>query len=248
MSTLYLHRKKDRSILRNSSLKIVIDNNNEFELGSDDHTDIELENGSHIISYIITLSLMGEVLTKEKNETILLDSDGEIEISFDRKGIVTKYSNDNAVLSTDENDNFQDTKLIKLSYISKRFLFSFFSTSLLLLIPVGLMIFDDSLENFGIVFIILSFAFIISPTILISIIGSKCGEKKLYPKTFIIYLIIALVVVVLISLLVNPIDPSQQSCGHPGCEENGPFPCYGKNNTCPNYTDCYKDLYCDQCD
>ena len=28
----------------------------------------------------------------------------------------------------------------------------------------------------------------------------------------------------------------------------GPYPCYGKNNTCPNYTYNYKDLYCDKCD
>ena len=41
---------------------------------------------------------------------------------------------------------------------------------------------------------------------------------------------------------------TSHSCGHPACEENGPFPCYGKNNTCKNSTNCYKDLYCDECD
>jgi hypothetical protein len=28
----------------------------------------------------------------------------------------------------------------------------------------------------------------------------------------------------------------------------GPYYCYGKNNTCTNYTYNYKDLYCDKCD
>ena len=41
---------------------------------------------------------------------------------------------------------------------------------------------------------------------------------------------------------------SEQSCGHPGCAEEGPFHCMGKNNTCPNYTYCAYDLYCDECD
>lgn len=29
---------------------------------------------------------------------------------------------------------------------------------------------------------------------------------------------------------------------------NGPYHCYGKNDTCPNYTYNYMDLYCDKCD
>ena len=41
---------------------------------------------------------------------------------------------------------------------------------------------------------------------------------------------------------------SNTKCNHTSCKENGPFPCYGKNNTCPNYTYCYKDMYCDECD
>ena len=41
---------------------------------------------------------------------------------------------------------------------------------------------------------------------------------------------------------------SSNRCSHESCKEYGPFPCYGKNNTCPNYTYCYKDLYCDKCD
>lgn len=41
---------------------------------------------------------------------------------------------------------------------------------------------------------------------------------------------------------------SSSKCSHQSCKENGPFPCYGKNNTCPNYTYCYQDMYCDECD
>lgn len=65
-----------------------------------------------------------------------------------------------------------------------------------------------------------------------------------------IALIITAVIVLLICIvsMILPSNNSSGSCGHPECEENGPFPCYGKNNTCPNYTDCYQDLYCDQCD
>ena len=38
------------------------------------------------------------------------------------------------------------------------------------------------------------------------------------------------------------------SCDHPACKENGPFPCMGKNNTCPNKTNCCYDYYCDDCE
>ena len=38
------------------------------------------------------------------------------------------------------------------------------------------------------------------------------------------------------------------SCGHPNCEEYGPFWCMGKNDTCPNKTYCCYDYYCDECD
>ncbi|MBE6667664.1 MAG: hypothetical protein E7607_05100 [Ruminococcaceae bacterium] len=41
---------------------------------------------------------------------------------------------------------------------------------------------------------------------------------------------------------------SSTSCGHPSCAEYGPFPCYGKNNTCTNTTSCYQDMYCNSCD
>ena len=41
---------------------------------------------------------------------------------------------------------------------------------------------------------------------------------------------------------------SSYRCNHQSCKENGPFPCYGKNNTCPNFTYCYQDMYCDECD
>ena len=41
---------------------------------------------------------------------------------------------------------------------------------------------------------------------------------------------------------------SSNKCTHQSCKENGPFPCFGKNNTCTNFTYCYQDMYCDECD
>lgn len=57
-----------------------------------------------------------------------------------------------------------------------------------------------------------------------------------------------LIFAIVLAVLLNSNSPSKYTCGHDSCKENGPFPCYGKNNTCPNYTYCYKDPYCDQCD
>ena len=41
---------------------------------------------------------------------------------------------------------------------------------------------------------------------------------------------------------------SAGACGHASCQENGPFYCMGKNNTCNNRTYCAYDYYCDSCD
>lgn len=74
------------------------------------------------------------------------------------------------------------------------------------------------------------------------------------PKKKLVTLLIIVVVGVLIFLLVTLLplsasfSSSVPSCGHDSCKENGPFPCYGKNNTCPNYTDCAFDFYCDSCE
>ena len=61
-------------------------------------------------------------------------------------------------------------------------------------------------------------------------------------------IIISFLVIIFIAF--NPFKTGNNttSCSHASCKENGPFHCYGKNNTCPNYTYCYKDLYCDECD
>ncbi|MBE6635052.1 MAG: hypothetical protein E7617_02460 [Ruminococcaceae bacterium] len=102
-----------------------------------------------------------------------------------------------------------------------------------------------------------SYLFSISLALIISLPIALSHEKEnaepiKIPPVRIIIAIIILIVTLLLVLIFPSIDfksafgPS--GCGHPGCEENGPFPCYGKNNTCPNTTDCYQDLYCDECD
>lgn len=81
------------------------------------------------------------------------------------------------------------------------------------------------------------------------VIAYKATEKentKVRKNALIITAIIVILICIISTIL--PSNNNSSSCGHPACEENGPFPCYGKNNTCPNYTDCYKDLYCDECD
>ena len=81
------------------------------------------------------------------------------------------------------------------------------------------------------------------------IIAYKATEKentKVRKNALIITATIVILICVISTIL--PSNNNSSSCGHPACEENGPFPCYGKNNTCPNYTDCYQDLYCNQCD
>ncbi len=56
---------------------------------------------------------------------------------------------------------------------------------------------------------------------------------------------IAIPIIIVIALI---IAFSNKGCGHPDCKKYGPFPCYGKDNTCTNTTDCYLDMYCDKCD
>ena len=76
------------------------------------------------------------------------------------------------------------------------------------------------------------------------IVEKKAKNNAFYSKVITICLIVAIGFTGLTTIS----NSGSSSCGHPSCKENGPFPCYGKNNTCPNYTYCYKDLYCNQCD
>ena len=68
------------------------------------------------------------------------------------------------------------------------------------------------------------------------------------------YLII-LAAVVLIAVIVGLLTNSGSSKGpwHSSNVKNdgtgnGPYPCYGKHNTCSGKTYNYRDLYCDSCD
>lgn len=74
------------------------------------------------------------------------------------------------------------------------------------------------------------------------------AEKASVRKKVLIYTAIIVTILCVVSMLMPKNNNNGVSCGHPSCEENGPFPCYGKNNTCKNTTNCYKDLYCDECD
>lgn len=68
-------------------------------------------------------------------------------------------------------------------------------------------------------------------------------------KIIIAVLVVAVAYFALTGILgKNNVFDSSTSCNHPECKENGPFPCYGKNNTCTNTTNCYQDLYCDECE
>lgn len=105
--------------------------------------------------------------------------------------------------------------------------------------------------------IMLAVAFILSDFIItyciISIVLLAIAEGVIIANNFNtpaskivgLILIVALIFTSFLGLLPSN---SSQTCDHPACKENGPFPCYGKNNTCPNYTNCYQDLYCDECD
>ena len=79
-------------------------------------------------------------------------------------------------------------------------------------------------------------------------------EKKDITSINITKLIVTLLIVAISYFALSGILGQNQKlgdstrCNHPECKENGPFPCYGKNNTCPNKTYCYQDLYCDYCD
>lgn len=106
-----------------------------------------------------------------------------------------------------------------------------------------------------------SFSFTASNVSLVSLIGYIAIGFSLWllPKTIYDYencafltktkaiLAGALAVCVAVFALILS-KPADSSCGHPDCEKYGPFPCYGKNNTCGNTTDCCYDLYCDQCE
>ena len=78
-------------------------------------------------------------------------------------------------------------------------------------------------------------------------LSAKTQRNKTVTKIVSIVLVIALVIGC-IFIVKSCVGDNSSSCGHPSCKENGPFPCYGKNNTCPNHTNCYLDLYCDKCD
>ena len=81
-------------------------------------------------------------------------------------------------------------------------------------------------------------------------LGIKQEEftKINFVKLIVAVLIVAVANFALTSVLKGTNSSSSNGCGHPECKENGPFPCYGKNNTCTNKTYCYQDMYCDECD
>ena len=99
----------------------------------------------------------------------------------------------------------------------------------------------------------ISKAFLFGSTVVLAIfliIVYKVTEQEnaKIRKTALIITAIIVILICIVSTILPQNTQSNNGCGHPSCEENGPFPCYGKNNTCPNYTYCYKDLYCDKCD
>ena len=71
-------------------------------------------------------------------------------------------------------------------------------------------------------------------------------QKKFYIAAIIVAIII-LIVITIFSFTFGGTNNSTPSCNHESCAENGPFPCYGKNNTCPNTTPCYLIPYCSSC-
>ena len=103
-----------------------------------------------------------------------------------------------------------------------------------------LLIFTNALEDITIMIAILSS----------NIIHNEDG-KKIAVKKIIMTVITVLVCIALFLALSSKYtskDTNTPMCGHQSCAENGPFPCYGKNNTCPNKTYCAYDPYCDSCD
>lgn len=73
------------------------------------------------------------------------------------------------------------------------------------------------------------------------------GNRHILGKFLMIALVFS-IAVTLVSLRISTAKDTVEKCSHPACAEEGPFPCYGKNNTCPNYTYCYQDRYCDECE
>lgn len=81
-----------------------------------------------------------------------------------------------------------------------------------------------------------------------SLILTRASKKAVKILSILLAVCILIGWIIIGSSTSDGCSSSSSSCGHPSCKENGPFPCYGKGNTCPNYTYCYKDLYCNQCD
>lgn len=73
------------------------------------------------------------------------------------------------------------------------------------------------------------------------------NRKKMYIFSIICCIVLMIVILVATGIIDLGLTKTPK-CNHEACAEYGPFPCYGKNNTCPNKTYCYKDLYCDYCD
>ena len=92
---------------------------------------------------------------------------------------------------------------------------------------------------------------IIAETVgLFFIVYSICGKLEIkadFKKGLVPFCVIMVCMGIFIGLALLS-KGSKGGCGHAACQENGPFLCYGKNNTCPNTTGCCYDLYCDECD
>lgn len=88
------------------------------------------------------------------------------------------------------------------------------------------------------------------------VLFSKIKNEEAKKDGYIINLIITILIFAVLSwgvpaiygLISSSDGSSSGGCGHAACEENGPFPCMGKGNTCTNTTSCSYDLYCSSCD
>ena len=94
---------------------------------------------------------------------------------------------------------------------------------------------------------LLRYTIIIVAVCLVAVFKLTENEKTHVRKKALICAAVIVGILCAVSMVL-PSPDTQVSCGHPDCEVNGPFPCMGKNNTCPNYTYCYKDIYCDECE
>ena len=85
--------------------------------------------------------------------------------------------------------------------------------------------------------------------IAIPVVLNVLDDSDIVIKAIAVAIVIVIVLgICAISKALNNGSSRMPSCGHQSCAEYGPFPCYGKNNTCSNKTDCYLDLYCSSCD